>query len=273
MDSFVRLKIQLNRYIKKYPFPSKNENLERFKTLHVLRENLPDNQEEYDNLRNILILSNGGFAMKYAITYCKKLNNSDIIDDLFQQAQMGIIEAIDRFDVYRGVNFTTFAYHYVKKCLIDYIKKNKVISVNRNIARFIKHITDIKEELTMNNNGFEPTVEEIQNVLLNRNIELKREIIIQLLTLIELNSMSDSSFTTNNIDDLSNDNTFAALLEFQTNILNELKYIPIEYLNIIKMRFGIGYDRPYDLQELKYIYNLDDEFINNLMYYVKTYID
>ena len=268
MDNYYNLRKQLNRYIKKYPLPPKKENINRFKTLCALRAKLPDTQIEYDDLRKTIIISNGGFAMKYAISYCKQINDSSLINDLFQQAQIGIIEAVDRFDPYRNVNFTTFAYYYVLKCIIDYLKKsNKLISVNRNIARFIKHISDARDVLFTNNNGFEPSVSDIKNYLLyNKDIDLKNDVIVQLLNLIELNSSaSDVSFTTNNFDDIKVFDDDSAILLFKLEIHKHMQTVNSEQLKLIYMRFGIDNDRPYNLEEIKFIKNLSDNDITLLL--------
>ncbi len=274
MDNYARLKAQLSKYVTKYPLPSKSVNLERFKKLQLLREELPKYKDEYIKLRDTLIISNGGFAMKYAIAYCKKINNSSIIDDLFQQAQIGIIEAVDRFDTSREVNFTTFAFFYVRKCIIDYIKKsNKTISVNRNIARYIKHINEARDELLKQFKGFEPNVDDIKEYLLEqKDIDLKNSIIVDLLNLIELNSTSDQSFTTNNFDNIQYVENYETLMLFQLNVLNDLKELIPDQLELVKMRFGIGYDRPYNLQEIKFLKKLPDEEIQKLIKITELYI-
>ena len=123
-DPYSRLKKTIDSYIKKFPLPAPDINLDRFRKLRLLETLLPKRQKEYKQLRDAIIISNGGFGMKYAIKYCKKINDNSVIEDVFQQAQIGIIEAVDLFDPERGVNFTTFAYWHVMKCIIEFIKEN-----------------------------------------------------------------------------------------------------------------------------------------------------
>lgn len=260
MDNYANLRAQVNQYVKKYPTLSAKQNKELFIKLVLLREDLPTNLSEYNTIREKLIISNGAFAMKYAILYCKKLNDGELIEDLFQQAQIGIIEAVDRFNPTRGVNFTTFAFFYIRKCIIDYIKRNKVISVNRNIARYIKHISDTYDQLLVENEGYIPQVSEIQEFLkVEKNIDVKSDVIVQLLNLIELNSSSSElSFTTDNFDNIPFEEKYENLLLLQINLLNEFTDVSKEHLDIIKLRFGIGYDRPYTLEEIKFLKKLSD---------------
>ena len=274
MDSYNKLRNQMANTIKNNPVPTAKENIAMFKKLYALRSDLPNRKEEYDTLRQKIIISNGGFAMKYAIIYCKKINDSKVIDDLFQQAQIGIIEAVDKFDPFMNINFTTYAYYYVKKCIIDFIKRNKVVSVNRNIARYISHICDARDKLFTVFEGFEPSVEDINKFLKDqKNIEIKdQNIIINLLNLIDLNSTSDQSFTTNNIDSLSYSDEHETLLLFHKIIYTELKDLSKENLDIVQMRFGMNYDRPYSLEEIKLLKGLSDEEINKIRKTCREYI-
>ena len=273
MNAYSKLRNQLKQYIPKYKTPTAKENKELFKQLFLLREELPTTATEYDELRTRLIISNGGFAMKYALIYSKQINDQQLIEDLFQQAQIGIIEAVDRYDPYRGANFTTFAYFYIRKCIIDYIKRNKVVSVNRNIARYIKHITEIQDQLLMENNGFTPTIEEIKLFLkTERDIDLKSDVVTQLVTLIDLNSSSELSFTTDNFDTIPSQEKFENILMLQTSIERDLIDITPEELDVIKLRFGISYDRPYNLEEIKYMKSLSDETIADIIKVTQLYI-
>jgi len=274
MDNYSKLRAHVATYAKKYKTPNSKENLELFKQLYLLREALPGSNIEYTKLKDRLIISNGAFAMKYAIIYCKQINDSDLIEDLFQQAQIGIIEAVGRFDPHRGYNFTTFAYFYVRKCIIDFIKRNKVIAVNRNIARYIKHISEINDKILTEQEGFMPTVESIQDRLKSdKGIDIKPDVIITLLNLIELNSTSELSFTTDNFDNISYEENYNSLLMMQISILNDLIDLTDDELTIIKMRFGIGYDRPYYLDEIKLIKKLSDEEIKHIIQVSNLYIE
>lgn len=274
MDNYAKLREHVNSYVKKYKTPNSKENLELFKKLYLLREELPATLNEYNKLKDRLIISNGAFAMKYAIIYCKQINDSELIEDLFQQAQIGIIEAVGRFDPHRGYNFTTFAYFYVRKCIIDFIKRNKVIAVNRNIARYIKHISEVNDRILTENEGFLPTVESIQDRLKSeRGIDIKPDVIITLLNLIELNSTSDLSFTTDNFDTIAYEENYNSLLILQISIINDLFDLSEQELTIVKMRFGIGYDRPYYLDEIKLILKLTDEDIKNMITVSNLYVN
>ena len=45
------------------------------------------------------------------------------------------------------ISFTTYAYFHIRKRIIDFIKKNKVVRAPRDIARNMRHVSDIASEL------------------------------------------------------------------------------------------------------------------------------
>ncbi|MEV3992432.1 RNA polymerase sigma factor SigF [Streptomyces sp. NPDC049837] len=77
---------------------------------------LEEGTEEYQYARNTLIELNLSLV-KYAATRFR--NRSDQMEDIIQVGTIGLIKAIDRFDLSREVEFTTFA----MPCVIGEIKR------------------------------------------------------------------------------------------------------------------------------------------------------
>ena len=68
----------------------------------------------------------------------------------------------------------------------------------------------------MENNGWMPTLEEIQKFLkTERKIDIKDDVVVQLLNLIDLNSTSELSFTTDNFDSIPHEEKQENLLLLQ----------------------------------------------------------
>ncbi len=224
----------------------------------------------------MLIISNGGFGMKYAIKYCRKVNDNTIIDDLFQQAQVGIIEAVDRFDPEVGVNFTTFAFHYVLKNIIDLIKENKLIKAPREMARNIKNVLEASSELLTELQGNQPTAAEIKiRVFKNKEVELKETMVEDIMQLIELNSgASEETFIVGVTEDIASDErSHEVMTVMRTMITNELAHLDDEIVDTIKMRFGIEYDRPYSIPEIRLLRQLDETTVEDYKDITRIYLN
>jgi RNA polymerase sigma-B factor len=82
----------------------------RFATLRANREldSGPDmsGTSEYDRLRNELVVAHLNLVRYLAVKFA---NRGEALDDLIQVGTVGLLKAIDRFDLDRGVEFTTYA--------------------------------------------------------------------------------------------------------------------------------------------------------------------
>lgn len=262
VDHYKKLRKRIEAYIGRYPLPSRINNNKNFITLRLMQED-ETKKVQYKRLRDTIIISNGGFGMKYAIAYCKKINDESIIEDIFQQAQMGIIEAVDRFDPHRGVNFTTFAWHYVRKCIIDFIKCNKIVAAPRDMARNIKNVSDVQDKLYTETEGEEVTAIEIKERLFkDKEIDLKEDMIRDIVHLIELNSAATkTAFITDIPEDLAYREDHELYTRMTASLHKDLIKLDSDLLDLVKMRFGIDYDRPYSLPEIAIVKGLTAEEI------------
>lgn len=278
LDPYTKLKQRLQPYIDKYPL-TKEGNIPKFKQLRLLETLLdshPELIQKHKELRDELIISNGGFGMKYAIKYCKFINDSNVIEDIFQQAQIGLLEAVDRFDPNRKVNFTTFAWHYVRKCIIDFIKKNKLVTAPREMARNIKNVSDVYDILYTKSGGKQVLPIEIQEKLFKmKEIYLKIPMIKDILQLIHLNSSeSQVNFVVEITDDIIDENTYnEGCLILKSILLKDLNLMDNDTLNIVKMRFGIDYERPHSISEIKLLKGLTDKEIETYKENTKEYLN
>lgn len=93
--------------------------------------------------------------------------NSDNINDMFQIGCIGLIKAIDNFDLSVGVCFSTYAVPLIIGEMRRANRDSSSIRVSRGIKDLAYKILDYKEKF-FNVNGKEPTNEEISKYL---NIE------------------------------------------------------------------------------------------------------
>lgn len=86
------------------------------------------------------------------------------IDDLFQIGCIGLMKAIDHFDVTLNVKFSTYAVPMIIGEIRRYLRDNNSIRVSRSI-RDTAYKAIYTKELMMKDNDKEPTVEEIAEKL------------------------------------------------------------------------------------------------------------
>lgn len=81
-------------------------------------------------------------------------------DDLFQVGCIGLIKAIDNFDITQPVKFSTYAVPMIQGELRRYLRDNSPIRVSRSIRDLAYRAMQARERLTAKS-GKEPTIEEI----------------------------------------------------------------------------------------------------------------
>ena len=105
--------------------------------------------------RNILINSN----LKLVLSVLKKFyNKADNLDDLFQVGCVGLIKAIDNFDLSYNVKFSTYAVPMILGEIKRYIRDNGSIKVSRSLKDIAYKVLKLKEEYYLKY-GEEPSLD------------------------------------------------------------------------------------------------------------------
>lgn len=99
--------------------------------------------------------------LKLVLSILRKYNNRvDNMDDLFQIGCVGLIKAIDNFDLSHGVKFSTYAVPMILGEVKRYLRDNNSVRIARSIKDTAYKALKVKERLT-NDLGREPTIAEI----------------------------------------------------------------------------------------------------------------
>ncbi len=91
-------------------------------------------------------------------------NRGESLDDLFQVGCIGLLKAIDNFQLEHGVNFSTYAVPMVMGEIKRYLRDNNSIHISRSIKSLSHRVLQTREELLKKNHR-EPTVSEIAEVM------------------------------------------------------------------------------------------------------------
>ncbi len=103
--------------------------------------------------------------LKLVLSILKKYNNRiDNMDDLFQVGCIGLIKAIDNFDLSYEVRFSTYAVPMILGEVKRYLRDNNSVRIARSIKDLAYRISKLKEELIAKY-GREPSVSEISKIL------------------------------------------------------------------------------------------------------------
>lgn len=123
--------------------------------------------KEGDNeARNTFINGN----LRLVLSVIQRFNSrGENPDDLFQVGCVGLIKAIDNFDLSQNVQFSTYAVPMIIGEVKRYLRDNNSIRVSRSVRDLAYKVIQYKEKY-LKENGKEPQIEEIA-----RELEVSKE--------------------------------------------------------------------------------------------------
>jgi len=114
-----------------------------------------------DESRDELVYGN----LKLILSVIKKFaHRGENLDDLFQVGCLGLLKAIDNFDMSHGVRFSTYAVPMIIGEIRRYLRDNSSIRVSRSLKDIAYKALHFKEQYLKDNHK-EPTAEEIAKAL------------------------------------------------------------------------------------------------------------
>ena len=128
-----------------------------------------------EKARDELISGNLRLVLSVIQKFASRGENAD---DLFQVGCIGLIKAIDNFDITLDVRFSTYAVPMISGELRRYLRDNNPIRVSRSLRDLAYKAMQAKEKLTTDN-AKEPTIEQIA-----KEIGVKREDVVLALEAI-----------------------------------------------------------------------------------------
>lgn len=118
-------------------------------------------QKGDDNARDELVYGN----LKLILSVIKKFSNRrENLDDLFQVGCLGLLKAIDNFDMSHGVRFSTYAVPMIIGEIRRYLRDNSSVRVSRSLKDTAYKALQFKEQY-LKEHQKEPTVEEIAKAI------------------------------------------------------------------------------------------------------------
>lgn len=118
--------------------------------------------------------------LRLVLSVIQRFNNrGECVDDLFQVGCIGLMKAIDNFDLAQNVKFSTYAVPMIIGEIRRYLRDNNPIRVSRSLRDVAYKALQVRDEL-VNKNSREPSLSEIAEKL-----QVKREDVVFALDAIQ----------------------------------------------------------------------------------------
>lgn len=259
----------LNKYlsdIRKYKVLTPDEEVKLF-------ERIANGDEK---AKSKIVESNQRFVYSLAKIYSK--DEKEVLDYV-NEGNIGLITAIDTFDVTKGMKFITYAVWYIRRSMNYYLSTINNLVVKSNNMKYWKKIEYIKQEYICKN-GFEPTNEEIIDIMKEKySIDIKDVCDVYDLNISSINQQLDDDYTVEDNSEFNDATSSVNGYETETEntynnelVGNILSTLTDKQKDIIKMSFGIGYDRPFTAEEIGIKYEMDEVTVNQLKNNIIAYL-
>jgi RNA polymerase sigma factor (sigma-70 family) len=233
--------------------------------LDALVRQAREHKRHIDHARDALILANLRLVVHIAKKY---LNHGISFMDLIQEGNIGLMKAVEKFEHERGNKFSTYAYWWIKQAIERAIAdKGRVIRIPVHVNEKIKKISRISKELS-ETLGRKPTPGEIARKLSMplSKVEEILGVVPEPQALEEVSSDDDSPGLLRFIADPNAPCPLERTVdrELREKIENTLKVLSTREEEIIRLRFGIGRDMPYTLEEIGRVMGLSRERVRQI---------
>jgi len=218
-----------------------------------------------DHARDALILANLRLVVHIGKKY---LNHGISFMDLIQEGNIGLMKAVEKFEYERGNKFSTYAYWWIKQAIERAIAdKARVIRIPVHVNEKIKKIARISKELA-ETLGRKPTPVEVAKKL--RMPVAKVEEILGVVpepqALEDMSGDDDSPGLMRFIADVNAPCPLERTVdrELKEKVASTLQVLSPREEEIIRLRFGIGRDMPYTLEEIGRVMGLSRERVSQI---------
>lgn len=209
--------------------------------------------------------------LRFVVAVAKKYRHQGIpLSDLINEGNIGLLTAIDKFDVTKGYHFISYAVWWIRQAILKAIcEKSRTIRLPLNRANELIQIEKEKKKLELEG-GEEPTPDQIaENLLLDKDLvkhlmNISKETVSLETPVFE--DKRDSSY----LGDFITDNKYESpesnveKKSLQSIINSLLKTLTEKEKTIIEYRFGLNGNKPMSLKEIGKKYKLTKERIRQI---------
>lgn len=227
------------------------------------RNSLENALNEYLEIRNFIVTRNLRFVVKISKSFWKD-QNVETFKNLISAGNIGLMEAVDNFDVKRGTRFLSYAAHWIALQIRLETADRHLVKIPLWWQKMVRKMANAYKE----NMGVPMTTKQLSNktnipefyiLQINNNLKVVNEDNLTVTPIhYEYTDREIASSREDHEDLVSRKDIREKLQEFIT-------ILPTKEQGVIRLLFGLSMDNhSYNLREIGNIYNLSAERVRQL---------
>ncbi len=209
--------------------------------------------------------------LRFVVRVAKKYQNHGLdLTDLISEGNIGLINAIEKFEPSRGYHFISYAVWWINQSILKAVsEKSRAIRLPLNRANELVRIEYASNLI----NGTLSEAEEVEQIaqMLNMSEARVRELLAISNGPVSLDAKASSSENDNSVvGDYFEDETYARPEEhtvevaLKSDVNRLLKTLRPNEAKVIRLRYGLGGYKPMSLQEIGEECNLTKERVRQI---------
>jgi RNA polymerase primary sigma factor len=208
--------------------------------------------------------------LRFVVNVAKKYQGQGLpLLDLISEGNIGLLNAIERYDVEKGYHFISYAVWWIRQAILKAIcEKSRAIRLPLNRANELVQIEKARK-LVQNGHSAETEIREIADML-GMDKTYVADILNISRDMISMDVPVSSERDASVIGDFIEDKRFQSPDEYITgnalkdDIESALRTLTRKEADIIRLRFGLGNRKPMSLKEVGDRFNLTKERIRQI---------
>lgn len=221
---------------------------------NIMYENFKPGIRELEEIlrinKNKMINAN----LRLVVSIAKKYQHRGLsLLDLIDEGNIGLIEAVGRFDYSKGCRFSTYGTWWIRQAIIKSLAdKGRVIRIPIHMLNTIKKCYFVAKHLTQEY-GRDSSPEELSEYM-NLPVDKVKEIMTLSQDTTSLDTTVDDDNMTHLADLISDENSQQPFdvvfsMTLQDTLEEVLKHLSAREMKIIRLRFGLAGEGPFTLEE------------------------
>jgi RNA polymerase primary sigma factor len=208
--------------------------------------------------------------LRFVVNVAKKYQGQGLpLQDLISEGNIGLINAIDRYDVDKGYQFISYAVWWIRQAILKAIcEKSRMIRLPLNRANEMVQIEKTRK-LLQENSGSDNEIREVARLLSMDPVHVADMIKIS-RGLVSLENPVYTGKDTSILGDFIEDENYQSPDEhvvrhaLQQDIESGLQTLNEKEADLIRYRYGLGNIAPLSLKEIGERFNLTKERIRQI---------